>query len=75
MSDEVHLRIKMARIGAKMSQQDLARTLSSAIGKPYSRTLVAAIESGSRSPTLEELRAIADWTLVPLSWLIGGFAE
>ena len=72
MPNEIHRRIKMARVGAGMSQADLASAMSDILGSKVTRALIHNTENGSRSPRLTELEAIANATDQTVAWLIGG---
>lgn len=65
-SSELHLRIKQAREGASLSQFDLCRILK------VSRPVLSRIESGQKSPTIEQVEIIARATGINFEHLVLG---
>lgn len=63
-------RIRMARLGKRLSQTDLARLLQLE-GVPMERDVISRMEMGDRLVTDYEVVTIAEVLDVPVLWLLG----
>jgi transcriptional regulator with XRE-family HTH domain len=63
---DVGLHLRSRRVGLRLSQKALARVIG------VKQSFLSQLEAGKRTPTLDQLAALAERLDVPLQWFING---
>jgi transcriptional regulator with XRE-family HTH domain len=71
LDEEIGRRVRVARMGVPMSQQELAENMTDAGGKPWYQGTVTAVETGKRPLRFSEAIELADLLGISLDSLAG----